>query len=146
MILLPYDVHNRKDASELKSLILDFLKAVGESDYERVYAKLTNGSKHVAILRESTHSPIIGFIVYKIESDIFITAIGISSSMQGRGYGRILLDLFIKQMQSSKNSIIRLSVMDRSQAAFNLYRNVGFKVTAMGIKEGIRFKKMALAI
>lgn len=83
----------------------------------------------------------VGFITYKTLSPghYHISALGITKSMRGHGYGRLLLELTMNKMDAD---VIRLGVNQHNAAALYLYRNLGFKIIESGNEEGMPFHLM----
>jgi len=83
----------------------------------------------------------VGFITYKTLSDghYHISALGITKSMRGHGYGRLLLELLMNKLDAES---IKLGVNQNNATAINLYQSLGFKIIESGNEEGMPFHLM----
>lgn len=82
-----------------------------------------------------------GFITYKTLSKghYHISALGVTKSMRGHGYGRLLLELLMNKLDADT---IRLGVNQHNTTAINLYKSLDFKIIESGNEEGMPFHLM----
>lgn len=83
----------------------------------------------------------VGFITYKTlnPGHYHISAFGITKSMRGHGYGRLLLELLINHLDADT---IKLGVNQHNTKAIGLYTSLDFKITESGNEEGMPFHLM----
>lgn len=66
------------------------------------------------------------FYAQNIVGEVTLLNIAIDPAMQGKGYGKQLLDHFIDQCEQQKAESAWLEVRESNQRAFHLYQQAGF--------------------
>lgn len=119
----------------LKGLVVEFL---ADEDPGSSPEHITDVG--TAYLLKINRKP-IGFITYKTLSpgNYHISAFGITKTMRGRGYGRLLLELLMNKLDADT---IRLGVNQHNTAAISLYKSLDFKIIESGTEEGMPFHLM----
>ena len=96
------------------------------------YAKKLSDYANVYILEDEA---VKGLIVYYSNDLInhvgYVALIGILPEYQRLGYGKLLLNLVVKQMQSDGMREVKLEVDNDNSAALEFYKNYGFVVQAV---------------
>ncbi len=86
-----------------------------------------NRFQYIALLSEK---PIGMGSVYDENGEAYIYGLGVLPSHQGKGYGRAILSLMLKDMKRSGMDNIVMEVESTNQNALSLYRKSGFEVEA----------------
>ncbi len=97
---------------DAKSLIAKTLEAENRIQYIATISDLPIGMISVGF--EQGEASIFGF--------------GVSPQYQGKGYGKVILRLILKELVNMDIEIITLEVDSNNQRAYNFYRNYGFEV------------------
>ena len=92
---------------------------------EMLKSELNNKSDRKTLIIVKADKVIAYCMIRKFENEIHIINMAVKSSIQGRGYGKILLKSFIDQIPI-KSSVF-LEVKHINFPAINLYHSVGFK-------------------
>ena len=92
---------------------------------EMLKSELNNKSDRKTLIIVKADKVIAYCMIRKFENEIHIINIAVKSSMQGRGYGKLLLKSFLDQLPT-KSSVF-LEVKHINFPAINLYHSVGFK-------------------
>ena len=92
---------------------------------EMLKSELNNKSDRKTLIIVKADKVIAYCMIRKFENEIHIINIAVKSSMQGRGYGKLLLKRFLDQLPI-KSSVF-LEVKHINFPAINLYLSVGFK-------------------
>ncbi len=71
---------------------------------------------------------IIGFAEFKIiEDEADLQMIVLKKEYQGKGYGKLFLSKFLKELKEKGIEYVYLEVSEKNKNAFNLYKKLGFK-------------------
>ena len=92
---------------------------------EMLKSELNNKSDRKTLIIVKAGKVIAYCMIREFENEIHIINIAVKSSMQGRGYGKLLLKSFLDQLPT-KSSVF-LEVKHINFPAINLYHSVGFK-------------------
>ena len=92
---------------------------------EMLSAELNNENDRKTLIIVKANEVVAYCMTRKFENEIHIINMAVKSSMQGRGYGKLLLKSFLDQLPI-KSSVF-LEVKDFNFPAVNLYHSVGFK-------------------
>lgn len=76
----------------------------------------------------SSQGKSLGFMDISIENDGGFFDIGLSKENRGFGYGNQLLETAINYLSSKKVNNICLTVIEKNNIAFNMYKNRGFEI------------------
>ena len=92
---------------------------------EMLKSELNNKSDRKTLIIVKADKVIAYCMIRKFENEIHIINMAVKSSMQGRGYGKLLLRSFLDKLPT-KSSVF-LEVKHINFPAINLYHSVGFK-------------------
>ena len=92
---------------------------------EMLKSELNNKSDRKTLIIVKADKVIAYCMIRKFENEIHIINMAVKSSMQGRGYGKLLLKSFLDQLPI-KSSVF-LEVKHINFPAINLYLSFGFK-------------------
>ena len=92
---------------------------------EMLKSELNSKSDRKTLIIIKADKVIAYCMIRKFENEIHIINMAVKSSMQGRGYGKLLLKSFLDQLPI-KSSVF-LEVKHINFPAINLYLSVGFK-------------------
>ena len=92
---------------------------------EMLSAELNNKNDRKTLIIVKANEVVAYCMTRKFENEIHIINMAVKSSMQGRGYGKLLLKSFLDQLPI-KSSVF-LEVKHINFPAINLYLSVGFK-------------------
>ena len=137
----------RSDLSELmaisKNLYLDsryyydrtFSRVACDRFYGEWIKKLVNSQKTGQQVYVLDHGKkIAAYIGYEVsDGTVRLVLVGVSHSYQGRGVGKILLGLFLKQMFKEGFTKFEVVTQGRNIASQRLYQSCGFKIAASHI-------------
>ncbi|ENM5882021.1 ribosomal protein S18-alanine N-acetyltransferase [Vibrio metoecus] len=84
----------------------------------------SRGARHQVMLVDEQ---VVGyFYAQNIVGEVTLLNIAIDPAMQGKGYGKQLLDHFIAQCEQQNAESAWLEVRESNQRAFHLYQQTGF--------------------
>ena len=92
---------------------------------EMLETELNNKNDRKTLIIVKANEVVAYCMTRKFENEIHIINMAVKSSMQGRGYGKLLLKSFLDQLPT-KSSVF-LEVKHINFPAINLYHSVGFK-------------------
>ncbi len=84
----------------------------------------SRGACHYVLIVEDV---VVGyFYAQNIVGEVTLLNIAVDSAMQGKGYGKALIEHFLEICQNAKAESAWLEVRESNQTAFGLYEWVGF--------------------
>jgi ribosomal protein S18 acetylase RimI-like enzyme len=131
------DIHQISEIKLLKSqekdleAIISLSQEIFNEDYEDAKSMITksfeadNRIQYIAVLDEKP----IGMGSVSFENDeASISGFGVSPQYQGKGFGREILELILKDLKSGGRADITIEVDSNNGNAFKLYRKCGFEI------------------
>ncbi len=84
----------------------------------------SRGACHHVLVAEGE---VVGyFYAQNIVGEVTLLNIAVNPSLQGKGYGKQLMQAFLDMCESSKAESAWLEVRESNQSAFGLYESIGF--------------------
>lgn len=92
------------------------------------------------VLQEAIHTPLhffylssesarCGYVVYSLKAETaYIESIYLDEKYRSRGLGREILSYLEEELQANGINMIKLYVFAHNQAAFNLYKKMGYNI------------------
>ncbi len=124
------DLTLRRAESKDRDMLIAMNATVFPEDAENtehiIDSTLNDESKDMYILYEG-ETP-IGTCATGIDEDIFLYSLGIRPSMQGRGYGKLLINRMVTMLEDRDQRIL-LEADSENSSALRLYQNNGFSIS-----------------
>lgn len=91
---------------------------------EAIYTPL-----HLFYLSSADDGARCGYIAYSLKAETaYIESVYLNEEHRGLGLGRETLSLLEKELQANEINVIKLYVFAHNQAAFNLYKKMGYNI------------------
>lgn len=137
--IIPLTYENRYEYVELYNSAFMDIPHGSYIELDQAEKCLEENDKCIGNFIVSSNGINIGFLDYSIQGNEGFFDIGLSKKYRGKGYGKKLLETAITTLNNKGINRICLSVIERNNIAFEMYKKRGFEIYEV-LNEWIKIK------